>query len=142
NDRRLREYADSELPIVKQRLCAARPVYPEVERLRLSCSLERMREWLGPDDPYVKRLLGVDAPDSLAARLVARPRLMDPAVRRRLWEGGAAAVRASKDPMIELARRVDPEARAIRKRYEDVIEAPEKSDAEKIARARSKAFGA
>ena len=141
NDQRLREYADSQLPKLRQRLLAPRPVYPDVEKLTLSFSLERMREWLGPDDSFVKKLLGKDSPDSIAARLVDRTRLGDPAERKRLWEGGAAAVRASKDPMIELARRVDPEARAVHKRHEDLVEAPEQAGAEKIARARFKVYG-
>jgi len=49
-------------------------------------------------------------------------RLDDPKVREALWKGGAAAVAASKDPMIALARRLDPQARAIRKEYENRVE--------------------
>jgi Peptidase S46 len=97
------------------------PVYPQLEKLTLSFSLERMREWLGPDAPVVRQLLARDSPDTLAARLVDGTKLADPAVRRQLWEGGAAAVDSAHDPMIELARAVDPEARALRKRYEDQV---------------------
>jgi hypothetical protein len=43
--------------------------------------------------------------------------------------------------MIELARLVDPMARAIRKRYEDEVEAPIDAASEQIARARFRAYG-
>ena len=57
-------------------------------------SLERMREWLGPDAPVVRQVLGRDSPDTLAARLVDGSQLGDPAVRKQLWEGGQAAIDA------------------------------------------------
>ena len=43
--------------------------------------------------------------------------------------------------MIQLARKVDPEARKIRKRYEDEVEAPTEVASERIARARFKVLG-
>jgi hypothetical protein len=141
NTDRLREYRDAALPRVAQRLSAPVPVYPQLEKLTLSFSLERMREWLGPDAPIVRQLLAKDSPDTLAARLVEGSKLADPARRKQLWEGGAAAVDASHDPMIELARATDTEARAVRKRYEDQVEAPVDAAAEKIARVRFKVFG-
>jgi peptidase S46-like protein len=141
NTERLREFRDAALPRVLQRLSAPVPVYPQLERLTLSFSLERMREWLGPDAPLVRALLSKDSPDSLAARLIDGSQLADAAVRRRLWDGGAAAVDASHDPMVELARTVDPEARAVRKRYEDQVEAPVDAAAEKIAAARFQLLG-
>ena len=141
NTDRLREYRDAALPRVAQRLGAPVPVYPQLEKLTLSFSFERMREWLGPDAPIVRQLLAKDSPDTLAARLVDGSKLADPALRKQLWEGGQAAVEASHDPMIELARAVDPEARAVRKRYEDQVEAPLDAAAEKIARARFAVYG-
>ena len=141
NTERLREYSDSALPRVVQRLEAPVPVYPELEKLSLSFSLERMREWLGPDAPIVRQLLSQDSPDTLAAKLVDGTQLGDPQVRKRLWDGGAAAVDASKDPMIVLARSVDAQARAVRKTYEDEVEAPDDAASEKIARARFQVFG-
>jgi hypothetical protein len=141
NGERLREFTDAQLPRVQQQLAAATPVYPEVERLTMSFGLERMREWLGPDHAVVRKLLAKDSPDSLAASLVDGSKLADPAVRMALWNGGAAAIAASDDPMIKLAREIDGPARALRKRYEDEVQAPTAAAEEKIARARFKVYG-
>ena len=138
---RLREYVETALPRLVQYLQAPVPVYPDLEKLSLSFSLERMREWLGPDDPIVRELLGSLSPDELAARLVDGSRLADSDVRKRLWDGGLAAVEASDDPMIRLARFVDPQARAVRKRYEDEVEAVVRAASERIARARFAVYG-
>jgi len=124
SDERLREFRDTALPLVERRLLADVPVYPDVEEISLSLGLMRMRELLGPDHPVVTQLMRTSSPEALARDLVTRTRLGDAAYRRQLWEGGAAAVAASDDPMIRLAAAVDAEARAIRKRYEDEVEAP------------------
>ncbi|HEY7723732.1 MAG TPA: S46 family peptidase, partial [Anaeromyxobacteraceae bacterium] len=123
--RRLREYRDSALPALTQWLFSPAPVHGELEVFHLTHSLERMRELLGPDDPLVRRVLGRESPAELAARLVRGTRLSEVAVRRALWEGGRAAVAAAarEDPMLALALDVDGDARAVRRRYEDEVEA-------------------
>jgi hypothetical protein len=141
NADRLREYTDAALPRHEQALAAPVPIYPQLERITLTLGLERMREWLGPDDPVVRRLLAKESPQALAQRVIEGTKLGDPAVRMALWKGGAAAVDASDDPMILLAKSVDADARAIRKRYEDSVEGPQKLGAERIAKARYAAYG-
>ncbi len=141
NAERLREFTDSALPRLEQGLRASVPVYPELEVMTLSFGLERMREWLGPDHPVVRKLLSADSPDTLAARLVAGSRLADPAVRMALWQGGSPAIAASDDPLIRLAADVDAVSRAVRKRHEDEVEAPTRVAEEKIARARFRLDG-
>jgi len=141
NGERFREFTDGALKRVEQNLGAAVPVYPELEELRLGASLERMREWLGPDHPLVRKLLSTESPAALAKRLVTTTKLADPAVRLELWKGGSAAVAASNDPLIVLARTIDPDARAVRKTFEDNVEAPMRSATERIARARFATLG-
>jgi len=141
NASRFREFTDSVLPRVEQQLGAPVPVYPELEELRLSQSLERMREWLGPDHAVVRKLLSKESPAGLAKRVIAGTKLADPAARMALWKGGSAAVAASNDPMIEMWRSVDAEARAVRKAYEDNVEAPIRNATERIARARFASLG-
>ena len=141
NGERFREFTDSVLPRIEQQLGAAVPIYPDVERLRLSAGFERMREWLGPDHPVVGKLMSKESPGALAQRLVSETKLSDPAVRLALWKGGSAAIAASTDPLIVMARDIDPDARAVRKAYEDGVEAPIRSATERIAKARFAILG-
>ncbi|HEU4664319.1 MAG TPA: S46 family peptidase, partial [Dokdonella sp.] len=141
NAERLREYTDSKLPSVTQQLLSSAPIYPDYEQVTLGWSLTKLREALGTDDAFVRQVLGNDAPEAVARRLVATTRLGDPAVRKALWDGGAEAVAKSDDPFIVLARAVDAPARAIRKRYENEVEAIVDQNSELIAAARFERFG-
>jgi hypothetical protein len=141
NGQRLREYTDGALPGLKAGLEAKTPVYPELEQVRLSFSLERMREYLGPDHPIIKQVLGAASPDEKAHELTRKSTLADPAVRMKLYEGGQAAVSASADPMIALARAVDAESRRLRLIYENEVTAPERAAQQAIAEARFKVYG-
>jgi hypothetical protein len=141
SDDRLREYRETALPRIEQQLSAKTPIYPELEQLTLSFSLERMREWLGPDDVTVRQILGKESPDQVAKRVISGSKLADPAVRMALWKGGAKAVEASDDPMIAIAKLIDERARAVRKKYEDEIEAVQRVASEKVAKARFAALG-
>jgi V8-like Glu-specific endopeptidase len=141
NADRLREFTDARLPALQQSLAAETPIYPGVEQARLSFALERMREWLGPDHATVKAALGTASPDQRATALVSGSTLADPKVRVALFEGGQKAIDASKDPMIQLARAIDDEARALRKRYETEVEGPVQRAQQAIAEARFKVYG-
>ncbi len=142
NAERLPPYTEARLPAVERSLRAETPYYADLDQLRLSFSLERMREWLGPDDPLVRQIFGRDSPDSLAAKLIAGSKLADPAARMALYEGGQAAIDASDDPMIRLALAVDPDSAALRKRMEDEVEGPSRQAQEAIAAARFRTLGA
>jgi hypothetical protein len=141
NNERIRRYTDAALPRVEQDLLAARPIDKEYEKLRLTFSLEKLREWLGPDSKYVRGILDKESPEGLAATLVEGSRLEDPEFRKALWDGGVAAVNASEDPMIRLAVAIDPEARALRERFENEVEAPLIRGEEMIADARFEIYG-
>lgn len=141
NETRLREFTDGRLPALAQRLLSTAPIYPELETFRLGFGLSKLRELLGPDDDIVKAVLGKESPEQVAKRLVKGSKLMDPKVRKQLYEGGADAIAKSKDPMILLAKAVDNESRALRKTMEDEIEAPIRKSHELIAAARFKIQG-
>jgi len=136
NDKRLREYTEAALPRLEQITLAPQPLNRDLEALRLTFSLEKMREWLGPDNEFVKLVLGSASPESRARELVFETSLTDADARAALWEGGATAVAESEDPLIVLARDIDGYSRALRKRYEDEVEAPIQTASEQIANAR------
>lgn len=143
NELRLREYAESNLAKLAAGLLAATPVYLEFEQVKLAYSLDKMRESLGADDPLIRTLLGSESPESLARRLLRDSKLADPALRRALWESGddQTALDTANDPFIGLARQIDAEARAVRKVYEDEVQARVLSAHEKIAQARFSILG-
>ena len=138
---RLEEFADAALPQLTQSLFSPAPIYPELETLRLSHSFTKLREVLGADDPIVKKVLGQASPDELAEKLVKGTALASVAERRRLWDGGRAVVDASTDPMIALARLIDDDARAVRKKSEEEIDAVVKKNEELLAKARFDIYG-
>ncbi|WP_257453965.1 S46 family peptidase [Archangium lipolyticum] len=141
NEQRLEEYAEARRPQLEQVLFSPAPVYPQLEEALLSFYLTKLREQLGPDDPVVKKVLGKQSPEALARKLVAGTKLASPQVRRQLYQGGPEALRASKDPMLELVRSLDEEARAIRDRYEQQVASVFDRNGELIARARFEAYG-
>lgn len=141
NEKRLPEFTDARLPRVKQQLLKEVPIYDQFEIAKLTFSLTKLREDLGSDHPFVKKVLGKESPEEMAERLVKGTKLKDAAVRKQLWEGGKKAIDASKDPMIELVKSIDAEARALRKQYEDQVEAVIKKNEEKIAQARFAIYG-
>jgi len=136
NGDRLREYRDSALPSLQQQLFSAAPIYKNLETATLAVSLAQMQEALGPEDAAVKASLGGKSPEEAAQALIAGTKLEDVTVRKQLYEGGKAAVDASTDPLIVLIRNVDPEARAVRKRFDDEVDAAVRRDGATIARAR------
>jgi hypothetical protein len=140
NGERLPRFTESRLPSVVQGLRAQRTITPAFEELHLTFWLSKMREYLTVDDPTARRILGDESPESLARRL-SQSRLSDPAYRMQLWEGGAAAIAASDDPLIVFVRGWDADARAARERYVREVEGPVARAHERIARARFRAFG-
>ncbi|HXY48199.1 MAG TPA: S46 family peptidase [Terriglobales bacterium] len=136
NDQRLREYRDSALPSLEQQLFSTAPVYKSLDTVTLADSLAQMRDALGADSPAVQKALSGKSPEEVAKDLIANTQLEDPAVRRQLYAGGAAAVDASPDPLIVLMRNIDPDARAARKEYDDRVDAVERRDGGQIARIR------
>lgn len=141
NTERLAEYSEARLPLLEKRLLDVRPIDKPLEEMFLSFWLSKTREYLTTDDPATQLLLGKDSPEALAERLVAQSNLDDPAVRQALWNGGMAAIQASDDPLIQLALRMDPMARAVRDTWETQVEAPTARAAERVAAARFAAYG-
>ena len=136
NGDRLREYRDSALPSVEQQLFSTAPIYKNLETATLALALTQMREALGPEDAAVKASLGGKSPEEAAKAVIAGTKLEDVALRKQLYQGGRAAVDASTDPLILLMRKVDPEARAVRKRFDDEVDSVVRRDGASIARAR------
>jgi hypothetical protein len=129
NGERLREYSDARRESFEQDLFSDKPIHPDLEILTLSDSLTFFVEQLGASDPLVQKVLAGKSPRARAAELINGTQVRDVAFRKKLYEGGAAAVAAAHDPMIELARLVDADARAARKTAEAQSEIKQQAQA-------------
>ncbi len=140
NGDRLREYRESNLPSLKQDLYSEAPIYEDLETVTLTDSLSNWLE-VSPADPLVQQVLAGKSPQERASELVRGTKLRDVAARKALGEGGKAAVDASADPMIQVARMVDARARELRKQYDDNIAEVLRQSYAKIANAQFKTSG-
>jgi hypothetical protein len=138
---RIDGYHDAELDSLRFRLFSPAPIYPEFEQALLELTLEESRDVLGPNDPFIVALLGGRTPAQVAADAVKGTKLTDPAVRKALVEGGDAAVAASSDPMMVLARKTEPFFREIRNAFEENVESVMTPASEKLAKARFAIYG-
>ncbi len=138
---RLEEFRDSQLESLRYRLLSPAPIYSELEELLLADALQQSLEALGETHPFVQAALRSTSPREAAHQAVQGTRLLDPAFRRQLLQGGAAAVAASTDPLLALARRVDPFLRELRRWEEEEVESVDKAAGEKLAKARFAVYG-
>jgi hypothetical protein len=143
NGDRLREYSDSNIDAMKDRLFSGAPIYEDFEIVKLTDSLTFLANQLGADSEIVKKVLAGKSPAERAAELVGTTKLLkegmlpgrdgkvarvkNVALIQELFKGGKDAVAKAHDPMIELARLIDEESRKVRKTVEAQNEIKERA---------------
>lgn len=135
NEERLAEYRDSNRASLEQQLFSDAPIYEDLEIAKLTDSLTYLVTKFGENHDLVRQVLQGKSPSERASELIQKTQLKNVAVRRILAEGGTAAMKESFDPMILLAQIVDPASRAIRKKFEEQVEEPERQSYAQIAQA-------
>lgn len=138
---RLEEYRDTNIELLRRQLLSPAPIYADLERVLLDDGLTRMARILGYDHAATRLALAGTSPTQRAGQLVAGTKLFDVEYRRKLLEGGAAAVQSCDDELIELARQLDPHARRLRKRYENELESVTTAAYARIAQATFDKYG-
>ncbi len=133
NGERLPQFRDARLPSLEQSLFSNSPIYKDLDTVLLADSLAEMSEKM-PNDPLVKQVLNGRTPEQAAKEMIANTRLDDVNVRKQLYNGGEKAVNDSTDPLIAVMRLIDPEARKVRKQYEDQVDSVERAAGAKIAK--------
>jgi hypothetical protein len=133
---RLREFGDARLPSLELALFSDEPHYDDFETLKLADSLTLLATTYGAGSDLAKAVLAGKSPRERAFELVTGTKVKDVAFRKQVYEGGKAAVDAAKDPMIELARLIDPPARAVRKAMETEVDEPKRQAYAALAKAR------
>jgi hypothetical protein len=132
---RLPEYRDAALPSLELELYSPAPIHPELEIAKLTDSLTAAAGTLGAEHPLASVLLGGRSPEARARELVRGTGLASVERRRELASGGAEALAGAHDPMVALARSVDPHARAVRRKYEDWVQSVQRQAYAGISRA-------
>lgn len=141
NANRYPEFTDARLDALKASLQSAAPVYMDMEEAQLAAWLDAVQRQLGADDPFVKAALGGQSAQTVVSAVMAATRLADVDTRKALVAGGPAAIAASTDPLIALARRVEPIIRELRAWQEERILDVETAAGTKIAQARFAVYG-
>jgi hypothetical protein len=107
----------------------------------LTLRLDIARQFLPPDDPFIREAFRPgETPEQAARRLVTETRIADPAFRQELLAGGAAAVAASNDPMVRLARQMEDEFARLQPQWNEV-QAAERVQNARLGRALFAAYG-
>ncbi len=135
------EFGDARLEGFKANLLSPAPIYTELEEASLAAWLEEAARVLGRNDPFIKAAIGEADVSEVVKRAVNETRIKDVAERKALLDGGADAIAKSTDPMITLAKRVEPIFRELRAWNEEKIQSVEASAGEKIAKARFAVYG-
>jgi hypothetical protein len=135
NGDRFEEFRDSARESLELELFSTEPVYDDVELVTLTDSLTDLASAFGANDPQVKMVLGDKSPVERAAELIKGTQLKDVSFRKKLYAGGKAAIAAAHDPMIDIARAIDPTARQVKKVFDTQEEIKQQAYAE-IAKAR------
>ncbi|HEY3399638.1 MAG TPA: S46 family peptidase [Geothrix sp.] len=146
-EKRLTEYrSEGSLKTLKTRLSGpamgmmGQAPNPEQEIHLFTRGLEDAARELGAKHPFVSAALGGKKPGDVAKAAVEGTKLSDPAVRKALIEGGQKAVAESGDPMIQLARKLEPILLGLRKKQDDVKAIIDEHGA-RIAKARFAVYG-
>ncbi len=137
---RLPQYRGQGLENIKNSIMGDVPTTPDQDREMLQAWLTQASKDLPLSDPYLTAFLGGRSPEVAAEVAVNGTKLADSAYRASLLQGGSAAVASSKDPLIVLARKLNPIAMRVQHRaarLQDVSSA----NAEKVGRAIFAAYG-
>lgn len=114
---------------IEKSLAVALPIDLDAEILQFGFWLEKLLEWLGPEDPMLSSIDLSDGVYGLSGRLVGSTKLADPTERIKLWRRGGPYT-TSDDPLLGFYSSLEHHTTALRDRYEgEVVAAIEPSSA-------------
>jgi hypothetical protein len=117
------ELDESELNLLRRGIRSDSKIRLDLEEAHLACTLTGFAAELGADHALVRTALAGKHPMDRARELVRGTQIGDREFRVRLLKAGKAGIAKSDDPMIVLARKLEPCARRLRKRFNDEIHA-------------------
>lgn len=136
NAQRQPQFRQSALPSLEQQLFSTAPVYKDMDEVEFAEGLKLMQAELGSDNADLQKILNGKTPEEAARYYIENTNLNNLEIRKQLWDGGQNAIDASTDPLIVLMRKIEPDASALQKRYEDQVQSPERSAGATLAKIR------
>jgi hypothetical protein len=121
SEKRLTEFSEGSLKATRARLLNPRPTEKPLDSARFAAGLREAQEELGAGHSFVKAMLNGRSPEAVAKAAIDGTKIHELAFRRQLLDGGKAVVEACKDPLIQLARTLDPFNRTIRRQVEEEV---------------------
>ncbi|MDQ3697151.1 MAG: S46 family peptidase [Gemmatimonadota bacterium] len=137
---RLPQYRGRGIENLRAVVLREQPFDMELEKQQLAAHLTAARKDLPANDPFLLAVLDGRSPEVAAEAVINGTKLGDVSVRRQLLEGGAAAVAASTDPLIVVARKIEPPSREVAMRGTR-LDATISANAEKLGQALFATYG-
>ena len=137
---RLAGYREANKAALERVINSTTAVDAEQETRLLAAYFTAMKRELPATDPVLAAVLAGRTPEVAAREMVAASTLKTLEGRKSLMDGGAAAIAASTDPFIRLARVIDPLERVIARRVTDLNNQEARFN-EQVARALFAVFG-
>ena len=141
SDGRYPEFRETRLGAFKSGIMSPATINLDIEEATLTAWLDDARRILGNNDPFIKAALGDAEASEVVKRAIRETTLKDPAARKAMVDGPASAVDSSTDPMVTLARRIEPIVRELRAWNEANITNVDTANGTKIAQARFAVYG-
>lgn len=141
NSERLNGFHDADLEMLKFRLFSPAPVYKDFEISNLTWSLQNSLKGLSRDHEFIQKVLGKKSPEKIAQYCIENTKLHEVDFRKKLIEGGKEAVENCKDPLIVMAKKIDPLLRENIEWNKKHLQSVTANAAEKIAKARFEIYG-
>ena len=133
NEKRLKEYVDADLPAIKLDLLSTEPVYKKLEKVHLLGAFQRTMAILGDDHPASQILLEGKSLEDRVDSLLETTELQNLEYRQSLFDH-PEEVENSSDPLILLAKSLDPYARELRKKKEADLDGAQSESYDSIAK--------
>ena len=137
---RLPQFRDAMRQRLEGGLYSAAPIDTTQEKHLLTAYFTAMARELPATDAVRRQALGTQSPEDAARAMVRASQILTADQRRALVQGGAAAMAASADPFVALARVIDPLERPIGTRWTQ-LQNEEAQNNELVARALLAVFG-
>ncbi len=137
---RLPQFKESNKAATERVLFGGTPLDLEQEKIVLTAWLTAMRRELPAGDPVITAALAGRTPEDAARGLLEGTALTTGDARKALADGGSAAVAASKDPLVQLARVIDPLERQLTREVNDLGDRENQAN-ELVARALLAVYG-